>query len=191
MKKYAFCLVLLMGIFTLSSAQRKFAVDRGVILLDGQISFSNYGDEDSDNRTTNITINPMFGYFVIRHLVIGIELLESSTVQGDYSSNDIGVGPMVAFYFGRQKSRVFPFISTSLMMVFGSTDSGNSYYETKYTDSQFDINFAGGVTFMVAKNVGITGKGYFNLNSYKAEPDDEATTGNAFGFSIGVSTFIY
>lgn len=75
-------------------------------------------------------------------------------------------------------SKSYPFVSSSLF--FG-----------KQSDSfpRVDLQFSGGIAFMIAKNVAITGTAFFLLiNEIQNGPNEN---GNSFGIKIGLSTFVF
>ena len=164
-----------------SFAQKGYAVDQGVMLLDGSISFTSAGgDLRLDETETTFTINPVVGYFIIPHLAIGVGFNYTKYSWGDTDHTFLGVGPAAAYFLGDANSKMYPFVGGSF--VYGSMSD-------EYT--QTDIKFEGGAAFMIAKNVAITGAAFYMMESYKPDGADESISGNTFGIEFGISTFIY
>lgn len=169
---------------------QSYAVDRGVIMADGVVSFSSAGGdlyENSDgDKQTAFLLNPTVGYFCMPNLVGGLELLFASNTQGDHKTTATGLGPKLAYYIGDSSSDLFPFIGASLMWVKGKHENSLDWEETK-----MNIHLSAGATKMIAKNVGITAKVVYSMDSYKPEDADEAVKGNKITIGIGISTFIF
>jgi hypothetical protein len=182
MKKIIIALIaVLIMLPAYSFAQKGYAIDKGVMLLAGSISFtSEGGDLRGDERATTFTINPAVGYFVIPHLAIGVGFNYTKYSYGDDDDTFLGIGPAAAYFLGDANSKMYPFVGASF--VYGSVS--DSYTKT-------DIKFEVGSAYMIAKNVAITGSAFYMLESYKPEGADESTSGNTFGIEFGVSTFIY
>lgn len=169
---------------------QSYAIDKGVIIADGVVSFTSAGgdlNEDGEgNKATSFLLNPTLGTFLMPNLAGGLELLYASNTQGDHKTSSFGLGPKVAYYIGDSSTDLYPFVGASAVWVKGKHENSNDYEET-----QFNINLAVGATKLVAKNVGITAKVTYTMESYKPENADEATKGNKLSIGVGISTFIY
>ena len=189
MKNYSIPFFFILLLFTVTNAQY-YAVDKGAVTVGGEISFASAGgdlNEVNGEKATLMLLNPSLGYFFMPNVCIGGELLYASTSQGDSKVTGLGGGPFAAFYIGDEYSRMYPFIGASLMLVSGQTENG----EVTLEESQMDIKFCVGATMMAAKNVGLTGKVYYLMESYKPEGADESISGNQIGLSMGVSAFLW
>jgi len=78
-------------------AQKKFAVDKGSFIIGGSAGFSSTGDSGSD-RFTEITVNPIFSFFIVPNLAIGGSGSLSRFSASGSSNTSIGFGPSVAYY---------------------------------------------------------------------------------------------
>ena len=176
MKKFTILLVLILSSSQLF-AQKKFAVDKGSIIVAGSAGFSSTGNGESD-RFTLITASPSLSFFVVPNLAIGGSGNFRRFSSSGSSSTFIGIGPTVAYYFGGINTKSYPFVSSSF-----------SYNKLLDFSSQISLQFSSGVAFMIAKNVAITGEAFFLVIRESQDGADE--NGNSFGIQIGVSTFIF
>jgi len=100
-----------------SFVQRAYAVDKGSVIVGGSASFTSLGGKElrGEERTTVITLDPSFSYFVAPHVAIGAALnLVSISGQGE-SDTFVGIGPTVSYFFGNQDSKAYPFLSGSFV----------------------------------------------------------------------------
>ena len=174
-------LALLIMLPAYSFAQKGYAIDKGVIVIEGSAYFESMGgDLRGDERATAMSISPGLGYFIMPHLMIGGFFSYYKYSHGDHSDSIFGVGPMAAYFLGNPDSKMYPFVSGSF--IYTSDDE-------EYTST--DIKFKGGAAFMIHKHVAITGGVFYMMESYKPDGADESTSGNTFGIEFGISTFIY
>lgn len=158
-------------------AQKSYAIDKSSIIIGGSAGFSNTGG-GGDDRFTQITARPDLSFFVVPNLAIGGNAMYSRFSASGFSSTFLGIGPKVAYYFGDLKSKSYPFLSSSFF-----------YGKQLDFSSHISLQFSGGIAFMVAKNVAITGQAFFLLiNEIRDGPDE---SGNRFGIEIGISTFVF
>jgi outer membrane protein W len=182
----------LLLILPIAALAQNFAVDKGSILIDGSAGFSSSGgdlNEVNGEKSTEIMVNPFIGYFIVPNLGVGLEGIFAKESQGDYSVSAFGVGPRVAYFLGNASSKTFPFLGAGVFLVKGKAETGDPGVTAEET--QFNISVSAGITAMVAKNVGITGKVYYTLESNKPKDADEAIKGNIIGVALGISSFIF
>jgi len=164
-----------------SFAQKGYAIDKGVIVIDGMASYvSAGGDLYGDDRVSVIALNPSIGYFIMPHLAMGVNFGFQKTSHGDDSDTIFAVGPSVAYFMGDANSKVYPFVAGTFL--YSSEDDHHT---------QTDIKLKGGAAFMIAKNVAITGNAFYKMESQKWETADESESGNTFGVEFGVGIFIF
>lgn len=164
---------------------QSYAIDKGSYLLGGTVSFSSEGGDDilyGGERVSTLTLNPSFAYFVTSGLALGADVLYSSASSGGASITSLGLGPNLAYFFGGPTSSAYPFISAGI--AYTSTDVG-------VTLSGFGADVSGGVTFMVARNVGLTAEAFFQTSSLSADELDDSFGMNTFGLRGGVTAFIF
>ena len=166
-----------------SFAQKGYAIDKGVMIVDGSAGYvSEGGDLRGDDRETTIFINPHLGYFIIPHVAIGASVNFEKWSKGDHSRTEYGIGPAAAYYLGDQNSKIYPFIRGAFLY----KSSSNAFDYTKT-----EIHLSGGAAFMIAKNVAITGGVFYMIESQKNDGADDSISGNTFGVRFGIAGFVY
>jgi hypothetical protein len=166
-----------------------YAVDQGSMMLGGDILFTMTSGDLFENidgdGTTTIAVNPLMLYFIMPGLAVGGSLQFTSQSQGDNKSSAMGVGPMVAYFFGGDGSKVFPYIGGGYIYSSNKTENGAEF---KWTTGSIVIT-AGGV-FMLTDAIGVGASAFYTLNSFKPE-DVDAIDGNVMGVRLGVHGFIF
>jgi len=168
-----------------------YAIDKGSIQLGGTIGFESRGGdlyEDADEESqTQISFEPFVGYFLIPNLSLGTHVTYTSFTHGEYKNSAFGIGPVATYYLGSEYSTFFPFVSARFDYRKTSTEiDGNDSPDVTTTV----IGFAGGITTMVSKNVGIRAMLFYEMNSQEVE-DSDSVDGNKIGLRIGIESFIW
>ena len=160
---------------------QSYPVDKGSYLLGGTVSFTSEGGDfvsvGSDDRRTTLSINPRFALFVTPGLALGAAVSYSRTSIADAAATSFGIGPELAYFFGDAASEIYPFLAAGVS--YTSLDIGSRSL------SGFGVDFAGGVVFMVARNVGLTAEAFYQTSSLSELDSD------AFGIRGGVTAFIF
>ena len=165
-------LLLLCGAVSMAEAQTH-AVDRGSLLIAGSAGFSSSGSDGSDERTTQILLQPRLQYFIVPGLALGGQFLIRRISDDDDSSTTVGVGPEMSYYFGAATTKLaYPFLSAGLQIYEGDTDA-------------FGFGGSAGLLIMLAEAVGLETALYYREMDY----DDFGT--DVFGLSVGISAFIF
>jgi hypothetical protein len=153
-----FLLLLLLSSVRLC-AQESYAINKGSWSIGGFAGFTSSGSE------TLIEIQPFLSFFLIPNFSIGGTVhFERHSYDWYYSNTTLTIGPRLAYYFGDKSSNVYPFASVGFN-----------------TGELSELGLAGGVAFMIARNVAITSSAVIALEERE----------NTFGVLIGISTFIY
>ena len=181
--RYIFYALLSLLLASPAVAQPTFAVDKGSILLGGSAGFQTQGFEDVEGRISTITINPVFGIFLTRGLAVGAEVIINRTSFEDVSVNTLGIGPLLAYYFGGPESQAFPFLSGGVAYVSNSNDG--------FDTSGVGADISAGVAIMMARNAALTFEAFAQFVSLSAEGVDESTGANTYGVRAGVNVFIF
>jgi hypothetical protein len=172
-----------------------YAIDKGSIQLGGSIGFESWGGDlyeiDGDGQTL-LAFEPFAGYFLMQNLLLGAHVEFTSESQGDYTRSVFGIGPVVRYYFGGEYSKYFPFIAARLdyrttSVDFGDVEPPPGVFEDV---TNMSYGFAGGLTTMVSKNVGIRAALFYMIDSEEPE-DEDSVDGNRLGIRIGVESFIW
>lgn len=169
-------------------AQPKYAVDQGVLTLNGSLGFSSqiFSQTGFTNSTlTTISLSPQISYFVISNLAIGGTVNFVSQSQSGSSLTQVGVGPTIAYYFGDQSVTVYPFVQGSFFYNSLSSGSGNS----SSTASGVGFEADAGITSMLAKNIGLTLAAFFQYSSYSQ--NNARFNISTFGVKVGITGFLF
>lgn len=167
------------------------AVDRGVWLVGGTGRIYGHRDVGNDSRSFVIDLNPRVGYFVLPHLAV------TANTQFTRSRNEIGwvrtvgVGPGLSYYFGGPKSRVLPYLTGRTL--FQWVRAGIHDAPTSVADRQTAWLAGGGLSVLVAKNVGLTGELFYQWTDLHAERGDWVGENSAeqYGVQFGATVFAY
>jgi hypothetical protein len=172
---------------------QEYAIDKGSYLFGGTASFSSqgstievdgFGEQEAD-RLTEIVYNVSFAYFVVPGLAIGGDSQYRRRSEGDVTGTVTSVGPSLAYFFGTPTSKAYPFLTASAGLSTVSVeidgDSGSS--------NGLRFGFAGGLSYMIARNVALTGALFYQNESF--DDDGVSVTDEAFGFQGGVTAFIF
>lgn len=173
-----FTLVLAAFFLVPSTRAQDYAIDKGSFLVSGSLNFSSSGSGRDDNRSTVLSINPDFSYFVTSGLAIGASASVSRFSSGDDSATSFGVGPRIAYYFGGPTSTLFPFVS-----------AGVNYSDTEGL-SALGADLAAGAVIMIARNVGLNGEAFYQTARFSRDDGSEFSR-NSFGIRGGVTVFVF
>jgi hypothetical protein len=175
--KRLFFIVVSLFLFNNLFAQ-EYASDKGAMIINGSASFSSMGGqlyEDSGHkRTTNLSLIPSVDYFLLRNLFVGGTLEYTSRNQSGATSYTAGVGPDIGYVAGKPESKVFPFITTGLLYLWGPGG---------YSTNEYFIGV--GVIVPVQKHIGIT----FGA-TYHSEKINN-TPGDIFAMTVGLNGLLY
>lgn len=135
---------------------QEFAVDKGATFISGVASFTSQGGElfeDYDgNNASTFNLSPNVNFFVAKNFFIGGGLEFAHEKQGDYTSNNIGLGPQIGYAFGNENSTAFPYFDVGLRYYGMSVDYGSGNSEGSGTD----IFLGAGIVIPVKSHLGIT-----------------------------------
>jgi opacity protein-like surface antigen len=173
--------VLAITVFSVS-AMAQGNINKGNILLGGQMGFSSTKVKDQTGSTTSFEFNPNVGYFFANQFAGGIRM-GITTVKhtaSSHSYSDILVSPFLRYYFMPASNKVNIFADGSYG--FGSQKDG-----TSESMNQFSI-MAGPSIFLnpsVALEIGL---GYTSMGgdafTYGGKEFRQNTIGLKFGFQI-------
>jgi hypothetical protein len=188
-KLLIFILCLLACVSNLSA--QEFAVDKGATFIAGVASFtSQSGDlfEDYDgNNATTFNLSPSINYFVAKNFFVGGGLEFAYEKQGDYKSNNIGIGPQIGYAFGNENSTAFPFFDVGIRYYGMNIDYGSDDSKGSGTD----IFFGAGVVVPVKSHLGITFEAGYHMMDIKEKESDTSYSGNIFAIGIGIVGLLF
>lgn len=148
-------------------------------------------------KTTNFTVTPSFGYFVIDNLAIGMDLeLSTHTIKAEasvtsseeYKNTAFSAIPSVTYYFSTD-SRAFPYIGAgagyaSVKSMYGNVETQN--------DNFFVWRVKGGISYLITNDVSVDlGLNYNQLSTKinDTNPEQKIIAKN-FGATLGFSIFL-
>lgn len=154
-----------------SASAQDYAIDRGSMIIGGTASLTSQSSSFSDDRRWDLRIQPSTQYFVTPNFAVGGSLLFQAAGDDDNSNVFAGAGPAFSYYFGGEDRSVYPYVSTSALVVGGDQEL-------------YRGDASAGVAWMVSRNVALTGEGFL-------QADLEETSNNIFGLRFGVRAFLW
>lgn len=169
-------IVVLLFLF-LSNIYAQKALMKGAYTLGGNISYSSYSEEGDSENQNYFNFSPNVGYFFIDQFYTGIQLSYTYLSSGDYSSNTIGIGPEIRYYFILEKLNPFLGIGYS----YNKSTSGDD--DNENTNSTFTLS--GGADYFVTDYFAIEGSIRYSFITYKFSSNNYSSKQNANQFVIG------
>jgi outer membrane protein len=146
--------------------------EKGDWLVGGRI------DINTGDNSTHIGINPNGGYFVIRNVAVGGNLMIDYSKTGDGKVTDIGIGPFARYYFGNAKAR--PLLQAGISFI-SSQAKGPGFSNT---NSGSNIFLGGGVAIFINDNATIEILTGYSNTKYKGFK-------GSGGFNLGIGFQVY
>jgi opacity protein-like surface antigen len=156
-------------------------IEKGAVLLGGQLdlNFSHASQPGNplgyaEAKTKSLGFAPQFGYFILKNIPIGFELLynnkKTTTPTGDSFSRTFSFVPFFRSYFGKGKLK--PYIHAGLGP--GMSKTGNSsdgFPEHTQSSKLLTYEVKGGIEYLFNKNIGFDfGFGYKSTTTFFKEP---------------------
>ncbi|MFH2048595.1 MAG: outer membrane beta-barrel protein [bacterium] len=215
MKKVFVSLLVLM--FAASAFAATSPIDKGSMILEGDIYFQTKGgdlykdvDENgvvTENETESQTVmvfSPTIGYFVAPSIMVGVMVnFETSKIADanyEYKETKMGFGPMVGYYFNMDKERtdvkgaMYPYIKAFFLY----SSCKQDYNGTEFTDKIMSFGGMGGVVFMLSNAVAVDFGVMFRSDKqslddawFEDEDIPEDLSGTVIQVGAGISAFIY
>ena len=160
------------------------ALSRGSLIVGGSAAVDITDTGDSDN-ITSIALTPHVEGFVKDGLAVGGDVLLGRSSQGDASVTTIGIGPVVAYYFG-DEGTTHPFVRGGVRWVHASSDfsAGSS------SQSTTGLHASAGLLLLLSDAVGVEAALYWEHNRYKPESGSTFNS-NRYGLNAGISAFVF
>ncbi len=174
--------IILISIAILLSSTSLFsqsALSKGAYTVGGSISYSNRsmdGDSDSHN---NFVFAPSFGYFFTNNLFTGLTIQYVHYSKGDFSTDNIGFGPSLRYYFNNDK--LAPFLGLSYLY---NKRVNNS--DDEFTNSMLTLSL--GADYFITKYFAVEGIIEYSFISYKSTTDRD---GKLFNIAFGAKYFVF
>lgn len=163
------------------AAAQAYPTDRGSFIVSGSAgaytsttTLDIEGDQDTENRYSEVYVAPQVQYFVMPGLAVGGRVtVNAGWYEGD-SRTQFGVGPQLSYYFGRDERRLYPYVS-----------AGVSYDGFGNGEANLGQNAQAGLAFMLSRGVGLDSGIY-----YRGITQDEIRQ-DIFGLAIGITAFVF
>lgn len=188
-------IALLFVFVSTSTFAQSYPIDKGSKMIAGSFSITSAGGDlytnSEEGRATTILLNGSYGYFVTKGVNIGGKILFSRYSHGDVSNTGWGIGPSFSYYFGDEKSKVYPYLAASFFYdkYVYSTNDGILGKEVEYSQSRITTHLAGGVCYMLSSAIGLFSELNYEIENYEFEKDK--INGNTINFMVGINAFLY
>ena len=173
-----------------SASAQSYAMDRGVWTVGGSASVT-HSAFGVNNGSTAISLFPSVGYFVLPGFVVAATLQYVHSSGNGYSSSStgFGAGPRLAYYFGNGSASFHPYVAAAALI---GSDS-QRLLGTTGSHGWWSWRGAGGIAFLLARNVAVTGEAFYGQVHYDVSGAGESLsqTSASFGLSFGLSLFLY
>jgi hypothetical protein len=166
---------LLLTIFAITTvnAFTQAQTSKGNFLLGGNAGFSSSKQGDAD-ASTDITVSPNIGYFVINDLAVGGRANVSSSKQGDDKATGFSFTPFVRYYFVSIGSK-------AKLMADASFGFGSAKFGDADAISSTNWGIAAGPALFLNDNTALE----FTL-SYGSQKFQDFDATNTFGVNVGL-----
>ena len=165
--------------------------DRGSWVLGGTGSVSR--NEVDDRSATSISLSPSVLRFVANNLAIGGEIGLSYSDADGSSSQAWRIGPAARLYFGPSSAKVLKYVGAAVLFG-GSSADIDEPLATEADASLWSVEGVAGLTFMLSRQVGISGEFFFDrqeLTTSSSLTADIETRTTSYGLRFGIAAFIF
>jgi len=174
-----------------ANAQPSWALDKGSVAIGGTASYSVAGGEvQGSNKKSTASLTPYAYWFTSQNVAFGGELyLENSSRDQGESSTTLGIGPSALFTFADSSFTWYPFFQTTALLAWISQTSPYTTTATTVSGTGFGLELAGGGTYMIGRQVGITALLYYQVQWFTV--DSESQRGDQYGLRLGLTGFLF
>ena len=179
-------IVVLLLVFINSLVNGQSPVSKGSLTIGGNISFSSQSFDKISNNSTVFTFNPQVGYFFIDNFYSAISINYDHYSSGGSSSNKLGIGPAVRYYFDLEKIKPFAGLG------FTYYEQSNSGSNNKITTTEFKLT--GGVDFFLTNYFALETSINYSFINYNLPSGfylNNSDQSKLFQIAVGVNYFIY
>lgn len=171
---------------------------KGARTVHGSFSFSSGGQEFLQNsegdRTQEWTIAPAGGYFIAPGLALKLAFEGTWFAQGDISTSEYSLGPVVEYYFDTIKDasprgHAVPYLGAGYL--WGTFRESSAESNAKYVSGLF--TFTGGLAWMLADHLAFDIAINFKAGEYTAKipHDGEKFSADRWSVFLGLKGFIF
>jgi len=181
------------GLALPAAAQSRGPTDKGSILVAGSASIARSTSEvgDIEVKTTGVSLNPSLLFFIAPKFAIGGRLGLSRVSNDDGDATSWLLGPAARLYFGEPSARTLPYLGASVS--FGGFSSDDNASNQSVSSDVWGIEGIAGLTWMVSRQVGITGEAFFERATIESDnavfsAEQKRTD---FGIRFGFAAFLF
>jgi outer membrane protein W len=185
MKTSIICMVLVLSLTVLSNGQN--LTGKGTFSINGTISFTSTSQENVDNNTSVLILNPGVDYFIIDNFSLGLALSIQDISYGSSSNTTWGVGPSARYYLNEEKAKPFLLIAYSYAKQ-NSSGSNNDI-------TQNNIQLGVGMDYFISDNVAVESLVSYTFINIKYPAvysyySIQETKAKALAIGIGLNVFL-
>lgn len=171
-------------------AQAEYAVDKGAVILSGNIGFSSSGGDLYGSKRSNIfTLTPSVSAFVSKNVFLGSALAFSYQSQGTENATSVQVGPHFGYAGGTATSTSFPFFIVGIRYL-AERFNYNDYFSIRSSSRYGYSGIIGvGAVLTVSNHLGMTFEGDFNFVHLTRK--NVSANGNIISLNIGLCGLLY
>jgi hypothetical protein len=157
-----------------------YATDRGSFIVGGSAGTStntftiDLEGEPESERVSLVHLAPQALYFVTPGLALGGRVSASLISDDEDTSTQLGVGPQVAYYFGRGERPYYPYLS-----------AGVSYEDVANDEAGVGANAQAGLVFLLARGVGL------DTSLFYRRQEAEPVRHESLGLAVGITAFVF
>lgn len=174
-------------------AQAEYAVDKGAVILSGNIGFSSQGGdlyESSGKRITNVSLTPSVSAFIGKNFFMGGAVEFASQSQGDVSISSTSIGPHIGYAGGSAANTTFPYFSLGARYHQEHYDLGTLYGDGSIGGLEYVMSL--GAIISLKSHVGLNlGLEYHSLNLKPSGSMFSSVGGNVIALSVGVNGLLF
>lgn len=166
-------------------------IDKGSKLVGGSASVA-VTDDENTSAVTSVTVSPNVLFFVAPRFAVGGLVGVAYSSSDNSSSTNWTLGPALRYFIAEPKATMLPFVGASVQFGRGSFSSGTS---SDVTVTNLGFEGVAGITWMLARHVGLDGELFAQRTTFKASggalPTTSEFSSNRFGVRFGISAFVF
>ncbi|WP_164112800.1 MULTISPECIES: outer membrane beta-barrel protein [Sphingobacterium] len=192
MRKTLLTIAVTAGLTSMLQAQ-EFGLNKGNILLEGQINIHSSKDKSTDLKNSYFRFSPKVGYFLSDKFAVGVDLGFSKTNQEELGANnsifkskynEFKVGAFGRYYFLNIGERFKAY--SELNAAYYTFRTKTEGYDFNPKMNHYSLNGGIGANFFLTKNVAL-GYSFGNIIGFNTSKKDEEKSSN--GFYLNVNSF--
>lgn len=186
--KRSVMVVTLLVILTAAAGAKESPLDKGSMILGGQISYMNQSGNLYGDGVTTYSVTPQIGQFVAPGVLLGVILDVYKQETDDEEFSSYGFGPVVGYYFGAGRvSRVIKGSLYPTIQAFAIFGEGNSIED--YT--RFELGGFAGFDYMLTHGVALQVGVQVRYDMHKIEGASSSSHGTSLMARMGIEAFVW